>query len=245
MDIIIKRERTFQNKIASGKTRELTAKYYLIPIKNREFYVKFLQAHCYQKRVLEYGCGTGTYASFLAERGASYFGIDISDVAIQKSKDDSFIALSNLQSFIIMNGEKLGFKDNTFDLVCGSGILHHLNIEKAFNEICRVLKKEGMAIFREPLGHNPIINLYRKSTPELRTKDEHPLKINDINMARNYFGKIDIHFFNLITLIAVIFRKKKYFNKVIFVLDKIDQVLFNLFPFLKKYAWQTTIIMRK
>ena len=181
--------------------------------------------------VLEYGCSTGTYASFLSEIGASYFGIDISDLAIKNAKADSLNILSNSPSFLVMNAKKLSFKDNTFDVVCGSGIIHHLNIEKAYYKISRVLKKGGRAIFREPLGHNPIINLYRMSTPELRTKDEHPLKINDINRARKYFDEIDIYYFDLTTLIAVIFRKKNYFDKLIDVLDKIDRVIFNLFPF--------------
>lgn len=38
--------------------------------------------------------------------------------------------------------------------------------------------------FSEPLGHNPIINWYRNRTPEMRTEDEHPLLIKDIEFAK-------------------------------------------------------------
>ena len=65
-------------------------------------------------------------------------------------------------SFLVMDAESMKFEDKTFDVVYGSGILHHLNIDKAYRELARVLKPDGVAIFIEPLGHNPLINLYRK-----------------------------------------------------------------------------------
>ena len=61
-----------------------------------------------------------------------------------------------------------------FDIVYGTGILHHLEINKCLNEIHRILKPDGNLLFVEPLGTNPLINLYRKFTPNSRSKDEHP-----------------------------------------------------------------------
>jgi hypothetical protein len=48
------------------------------------------------------------------------------------------------------------------------------DLSLACSEIARVLRPGGPAIFVEPLGHNPLINAYRKRTPALRTVDEHP-----------------------------------------------------------------------
>lgn len=42
-------------------------------------------------------------------------------------------------------------------------------------------------MFFEPLGHNLLINLYRRLTPELRTEDEHPLVACDLERLVNYF----------------------------------------------------------
>jgi ubiquinone/menaquinone biosynthesis C-methylase UbiE len=64
-----------------------------------------------------------------------------------------------------MNAEATTFPDNSFDLICGSSILHHLNLDKACAEIRRILRPDGGAVFIEPLGHNPLINMFRKLTP--------------------------------------------------------------------------------
>ena len=41
-------------------------------------------------------------------------------------------------------------------------------------------------IFIEPLGTNPLINLYRKFTPTSRSDDEHPLTFEDIKYFKSY-----------------------------------------------------------
>ena len=77
-------------------------------------------------------------------------------------------------TFRVDNCEKTGFQDNEFDLIYGTGVLHHLELEKCLNEIRRILKKDGEIIFIEPMGTNPFINLYRLLTPKSRSEDEHP-----------------------------------------------------------------------
>ena len=86
-----------------------------------------------------------------------------------------------------MDAEELKFNESSFDLICEIGILHYLKLEKAYSELQRVVKKDGVALFIEPLGHNPFIKLYRKLTPRLRTLDEHPLLSKDLILAKKYF----------------------------------------------------------
>jgi len=78
------------------------------------------------------------------------FGIDISKVSIGKAIEKA--KNLNLQiEYSVDNCEKTKFKEETFDLVFGSGILHHLNLEKSVHEINRVLKSGGeMVFFRIP-----------------------------------------------------------------------------------------------
>jgi ubiquinone/menaquinone biosynthesis C-methylase UbiE len=150
--------------------------------------------------VLEYGCADGEHSLSelnLPQRCRSLAGIDISDVAIAKAAVQCDRAgLANTR-FLVMNAEAMTFPDQSFDLVFGRGILHHLDLKRCLPEIARVLRKDGKAIFSEPMGHNPIINYYRRRTPELRTADEHPLRVADLELARRYFAKVETTFYGL------------------------------------------------
>jgi SAM-dependent methyltransferase len=142
-----------------------------------------------------------------------------------------------------MDAEALGFEDNSFDLICGTGILHHVDLGKAFSELVRTLGADGTAIFVEPLGHNPIINLYRKLTPRLRTEGEHPLLMSDLSLAGTQFGEVEVQYFHLISLAAVPFRKFPGFAHLRQALDAADRVLFRFAPWARRYAWQVVIIL--
>jgi SAM-dependent methyltransferase len=134
------------------------------------------------------------------------------------------------------------FDDDSFDLICGMGILHHLDLGKSLSEIARTLRPGGKAIFIEPLGHNPLINLYRKVTPDLRTEDEHPLLTADLKLMESYFHKIEPRYFHFSSIMAVPFRKLPGYNLLLKTLDAADRALFKLLPFARKYAWQVVIV---
>ena len=70
-----------------------------------------------------------------------------------------------------------------------------MQIEKCLNEIHRILKSKGNLIFIEPLGTNPIINLYRKLTPKSRSKDEHPLINKDFKYINEKFIETKIKYY--------------------------------------------------
>ena len=136
-----------------------------------------------------------------------------------------------------MDAENLKFNDNSFDLVYGSGILHHLSIEKAIIEIKRVLKKGGKAVFYEPLGHNIFINIFRSLTPGLRSEDEHPLLINDLELIKEHFPLTKFHYFYFFSLITIPFVKFSLFKGLTIYINSIDKLLNKIFPFIKKYNW--------
>jgi SAM-dependent methyltransferase len=89
------------------------------------------------------------------DRDASFTAIDISDVAVQETAKAAG-ANGIAGTYLLMNAEETAFADNSFDLVCGSSILHHLNLNKACAEIRRILRADGCAVFIEPLRHNPL-----------------------------------------------------------------------------------------
>lgn len=198
----ITREKKFQNKKVTEGLRASTSKFYSITRASSEFYQGILRSNCQNKHVLDYGCGLGSYSYYLAKQGAIVTGIDISDVSIEQAKKTALREkVSENVSFLVMNAEELKFDDECFDMVCGGAILHHLNLNKALREITRVLKPNGKAVFLEALGHNFLINLYRRFTPQLRSRDEHPLLIRDFKLMQCYFGHVDIRYFHLTSLL--------------------------------------------
>ena len=72
-----------------------------------------------------------------------------------------------------------------FDYVFGNGILHHLDLDKAYLEIARVLKPGGKAYFMEPLLGHPLVQVFRWATPGRRTADEKPMDFAAIESARS------------------------------------------------------------
>ncbi len=184
-------------------TREPLSKFYTIVESSRNYYEKLLlSSNCRNKNMLEYGCGTGSYAFFLAEYGAKVIGIDISETGIKLAKERAKQEMVENVQFLLMDAEAMEFEDNSFDIVCGTGILHHLHLHKALSELARVLNPTGKAIFIEPMGHNPMINLYRRFTPRFRVEDEHPLTVKDLSLMKEFFHKVDWEFFSSVFAIS-------------------------------------------
>jgi SAM-dependent methyltransferase len=236
-----RREAEFHDRrYSSGhETRQAARKYYSVFAEARAAYLERILAGVGGRRVLEYGCGPGGYAARLAKHGARVVAIDISPEAIRRARGR--IRKSLDVELFEMNAEAMDFPDEDFDLVCGTGILHHLDLGRAFNEVHRVLKPDGRALFLEPLGHNPVINAYRRRTPEMRSVDEHPLLMSDFGMARDSFSHVELTFFNLLTLLAVPLRARPIFGRAVDLLSRSDRALMRVAPFSKRYAWNVLI----
>lgn len=242
----LKREAAFHDVAAQGELRTDAVKYYAVCISSDDYYRRALHANVAGKRVLEYGCGTGSMAYELAGLGANIVGIDISpgsvEIAHRKSVGEG---LDDRIEFRVMNAEQLDFPDSSFDVICGTGILHHLDLEKAYREILRVLRPGGFAVFTEPLGHNPLINMYRNRTPEIRTPDEHPLLASDLEMAGRIFPSVDFRYFHVLSLGATLFAKTPLFKPVYALSEFADRLLMKVIPPYRKLAWIVVLTMRK
>jgi len=240
-----KREAEFHDKVFSDDTRQPAYKYYSIAQSSKAFYRNYIIAQSRDGRVLEYGCGPFSHAPLLAQQGAAVVGIDISPVAV--ARHASTLKQKNVHRALscVMNAESLGFREQSFNLICGIGILHHLNLEKSLDEIARTLSPGGSAIFLEPLGHNPLINAYRHLTPKLRTVDEHPLTVADLELMKRYFGCCEIVYFHLMSLLAVPFRSFRWFPKVVNRLEAVDRWIFRTIPYFRRWSWAAVMILRE
>jgi SAM-dependent methyltransferase len=238
MDARLDREREFHDRAFAENVRAGVKRFYSVTGALFVWYEETLAARAQGARALEYGCGPGSRAFHLARNGAHVVGIDISPVAIEQATERGRAeGLSDRLEFSVMDAEALEFPDDSFDIVCGSGIIHHLDLARSYAEIARVLKPGGVGVFTEPLGHNPAINAYRNRTPDMRTVDEHPLLMKDLELAKRWFGQVDTRFFTLAPLAAIPLRNRASFDRIVAGLDGVDRMLFRAVPPLRRHAW--------
>lgn len=113
--------------------------------------------------------------------------INISASELEVGRDLLTPETRNDPDFHLMDAHALAFDDDTFDVVYGGAILHHLDLSAALPEIRRVLKPGGMVVFAEPLDVNPVARLIRVLTPGARTADEQPFRRRELAMLREHF----------------------------------------------------------
>lgn len=204
------------------------------------------------KQVLEYGCGEGWTTVDLAQRGAVVAAFDISEQGVAKTHEA--LARANLAAHCSvrqMAAEELDYPKHSFDLAVGFAILHHLDIPKALRSLHGVLRPGGIAVFAEPLGTNPLINLYRHLTPQYRTPDETPLVMSDVIAVAKDTGfsaveHRECYFFALASVallyVPLVNRAFSPLNKI---LCKCDDWLLPYMGPLRQFAWYTIITFKK
>ena len=98
------------------------------------------------KDVLEIGVGNGSHAGLLAKAAKSFIGIDITDYAV-KSVSERLKIFGLKGEIKKMEGEKLGFSNDSFDFVWSWGVIHHSSsTPMILDEIYRVLRPNGTAV---------------------------------------------------------------------------------------------------
>jgi 2-polyprenyl-3-methyl-5-hydroxy-6-metoxy-1,4-benzoquinol methylase len=198
------------------------------------------------KRVLDYGCGDGQFSVRLACMGAFVEGIDISDSVVELAARSVPEGIPE-PKFSVRDAHVTGFPNDSFDYVFGNGVLHHLVLRDAYREIARVLKPGGKAFFMEPLNHHPLLVLFRKATPSLRSKDEKPMNLDEIKMAHQFFQNVHWteHFLVAVLGAPVHLVSNKTALWLVGALDRFDRGLIHVFPRLGRYAWLTMLELEK
>jgi len=186
-----------------------------------------------QKRnLLEIGCGSG---ELLKEIGVKFnlklFGIDISKEKIQ-------YATQNLKKNMIdaklsnMNLLNNTFNNQMFDVI----ITHFLflwvkDLSRAFNQIHRILKKDGiLLIFGEPdyggLIEHPDTNLYKELTSSLKKLGADPEIGRKLNKFFVNKFRVEEHFCTSFQWIPAL-NKNELLEEVEFFKEKLNIKKFN------------------
>lgn len=205
--------------------------------------------HIPGKVVLDYACGNGEETLRAARMGARLaIGIDVSDISVQNAtRMADRENTSDRCRFVEGDCENTGFPDNSFDVILCCGVLHHLDLNKAYPEIHRILKPGGCVFAQEALNYNPIIKLYRKLTPEMRTEweKEHILSLKDVRAAKKYFNVGEIRYWHLTSIAGAFTRRvPSLFQITSSILNSVDRCL-TAIPGIQMLAWQFTFELFK
>jgi SAM-dependent methyltransferase len=116
---------------------------------------------------LEVGAGTGYFSLNLLRAGVVGHAtcLDISPGMLDALRANAQrLGLSGLVDTIATDAARLPFDDESFDLVFGHAVLHHLpDLDQAFREFRRVLRPGGVLFFAgEPSRHGDRIAAYPK-----------------------------------------------------------------------------------
>ncbi len=98
-------------------------------------------------RVLDLGCGTGTFTAVLAQAGATAVGVEVADAALRRARR----AHPELDFRNAPIDGPLPFEDNTFDLVWASEVIEHVaDTARWLSEVRRVLAPRGRLLITTP-----------------------------------------------------------------------------------------------
>ena len=114
-------------------------------------------------KILDCGCGTGSHAIQMAKqlpKGGTLTGIDIYDaVAISGNslqrvqRNAELEGVAGVTNFQVGSITEIPFEDKSFDIISIGSVLHEIHDandkKKAYKEIFRVLKDDGLLFFGE------------------------------------------------------------------------------------------------
>lgn len=211
------------------------------------------------KRILICSCGTGIEPVRAARQGAETHAFDISISGVKSARTMAEYNQVSVE-VAVSDFHRLAYPDSSFDVLYGSSVLHHVDCALAGREISRVLKPGGVAYFRENSDKNPLIRLLRRGLfgqPDRLQKsrvafvrrtgssDEYPLTEAEIGaLARAFDGQLEVlHdrflFFYMLNFLVL---RNRFAGKL---LRKLDALIGQSFPALKKYSFSQQIFLRK
>ncbi|NQU79335.1 class I SAM-dependent methyltransferase [Candidatus Woesearchaeota archaeon] len=112
--------------------------------------------------LLDVGCGPGIHVKEYVKRGATATGIDFSSKMILRARK-----YCPEGTFEFGNAYQLEFQNESFDIVTSSFVVDHFeHLEKAVQEIKRILKPNGLFVFSV---QHPVRYMFRDSEKDVFT----------------------------------------------------------------------------
>jgi SAM-dependent methyltransferase len=241
------REATFQDtRMANalvGKL-EFRDRFYFINRQAIDAYVRLQQGLAGKKVVVVGSSDAGVTP--LAREGVFVEGIDISSVSIQKLNDSiEHEGLGRFASARVMNAESLEYQAASIDVITCSGVLHHLDSERALQSWARCLKPNGYVALFEPLALHPVAAMFRLLTPSMRSADEHPLRERDFKLMKRFFARVERRDYSLLTPLvaglAVTPGCRRLAERVLPAFELADRAILAALPFMGRLCWVSVV----
>jgi len=207
--------------------------------------------------VCEVGCGYGVISAWFAQQGAYVYAFDVSEVNIRIAERAAQVnRVSDRIRLSVMPGECLTYADDMFDLIFGNAVLHHLDLASSAREFYRVLRPGGVAIFREPLGENSLLEWVRhcswRSENHRHSPDERSLRYSDVDTLRAVFPKVDFSEAELLAVLRAVARKAEIgmlaiprWERAMQRLERMDRWLLRHFPVIRPLASYSVLCLHK
>ena len=206
------------------------------------------------QRLLDFGCGCGSASIVYATIGYQTWGFDVSpgNIQIARALAEKH-QVAERTHFEIKTAEDLDYPAESFDVIVGTDILHHVDIERAMARCVELLKPDGTAIFHEPveamlfdrirnsrLGKRLVPN--EASFDKHITQDERKLTRKDLRVIAAYFPKVRDNRFRIFTRLERILpqRLSSSFN-----IEKADMRILRLCPWLRPFAGTTVLVLKR
>jgi 2-polyprenyl-3-methyl-5-hydroxy-6-metoxy-1,4-benzoquinol methylase len=221
------REREFYNRYADGYCDRRVI---LDPILGHELRPWNSYWHFFQlvkdrfrqgARLLDFGCGWGSNTVLFAKLGYEVDAFDISEGNLEVARNlAAEHGVAGRARLHLMPAERLDFPDESFDVVAGIDILHHVQVEPALRECRRVLRPGGAAFFHEPVSNflfDTVRNtwLVRRLVPNRAsldrhiTHDERKLDRADVRAIRRVFPSCRFDRFRVLSRLVVLFPRRE------------------------------------
>jgi ubiquinone/menaquinone biosynthesis C-methylase UbiE len=146
------------------------------------------------KRVLDYACGNFDWGTFFAQSGAAHVsGFDLAESGIARARERvERMGLADRVDLAAMDASRLEYPDESFDLVVGIGVLHHVaKYPGVFEHLHRVLKPGASAYFLENLCDFPLWKLWWRVKGDVEEGDI-PLYRKDLEVWTRAFSRVQI-----------------------------------------------------
>jgi SAM-dependent methyltransferase len=188
------------------------------------------------KTIFEFGSGDGLNTVVLANRRARIIAFDISPELLKVARKRLEVNGCDDVDLLIGSAHRLPIPDESVDIIFGIAILHHLDLKLASEEVSRVLKKGGRAIFLEPMRNSKFVARVRRLLPKRAEVSpfERPLTDQDVREFAAPYKYRARTFQLLLSSLAPSSPFKT--RKAIKLSARVDDRLLRLFPSLEYYG---------